>query len=98
MLFVIVSDAKLTPDLDLDGLTPDEAFAVLGNDIRLDIVRVLWQADAAHRFGEVSDTAKSTGRYVGAAMLDHVREEASIRVRSLRHSQGSAPPLGCPER
>ena len=48
-----------TPELDLDGLTPDEAFAVLGNEIRLDIVRVLWNADAAHEYDDVSDTAET---------------------------------------
>ena len=54
-----MGETRLTPDLDLDGIAPDEAFAVLGNEIRLDIVRVLWQAKAAHRFNEVSDTAET---------------------------------------
>jgi hypothetical protein len=43
----------------LDGISPDEAFAVLGNDIRLDIVRVLWHANAVHQYDEVSDTAST---------------------------------------
>lgn len=46
-----------TPDIDLDGVAANEAFAVLGNEIRLDIVRVLWQADAVHEYDDVSDAA-----------------------------------------
>jgi len=49
----------LPPEIDLDGLTPDEAFAALGNEIRLDIIRVLWNADAAHEYDDVSDTAET---------------------------------------
>ncbi|SFC75861.1 hypothetical protein SAMN05444422_1225 [Halobiforma haloterrestris] len=54
-----MSGARFTPGLDLDGLSPDEAFAVLGNEIRLDIIRVLWHADAAHEYDDVSDTAET---------------------------------------
>lgn len=50
---------RFTPALDLEGLSPDEAFAVLGNEIRLDIIRVLWKADAAHEYDDVSDTAET---------------------------------------
>jgi hypothetical protein len=38
-----MSESRPTPGIELDGLSPDEAFSVLGNEIRLDIVRVLWQ-------------------------------------------------------
>jgi hypothetical protein len=54
-----MSETRLTPDVELNGLAPDEAFAVLGNEIRLDIIRVLWQADAAHQYDEVSDVAET---------------------------------------
>jgi len=54
-----MSNTRLTPELDLDGLSPDEAFAVLGNEIRLDIIRVLWHADAAHEYDDVSDVART---------------------------------------
>lgn len=54
-----MAGARFTPKIDLDGLSPDEAFAVLGNEIRLDIIRVLWHADAAHEYDDVSDTAKT---------------------------------------
>jgi hypothetical protein len=36
-----MSETRLTPDVELDGVSPDEAFAVLGNEIRLNIIRVL---------------------------------------------------------
>lgn len=52
-----MAKTRLTPDIDLDGISPDEAFTILGNEIRLDIIRVLWQADAAHDYEDVSDTA-----------------------------------------
>ncbi|WP_152042976.1 DUF7351 domain-containing protein [Salinigranum salinum] len=54
-----MSETHLTPDLELDGLSPEEAFAVLGNEIRLDIIRVLWHADATHQYDEVSDIAET---------------------------------------
>lgn len=54
-----MSEMRLTPDIDLAGLAPDEAFAALGNEIRLDIIRVLWEADAAHEYDDVSDTAET---------------------------------------
>lgn len=36
--------ASLSHGIDLDGISPDEAFAILGNETRLDILRVLWSA------------------------------------------------------
>lgn len=45
-----MSEAHLGPGLELDGLPPDEAFAVLGNDIRLAVIRSLWNADAFRRY------------------------------------------------
>lgn len=54
-----MSETRLSPDLDLEGLSPNEAFAVLGNEIRLDIIRVLWHADAAHEYDDGSDTTKT---------------------------------------
>lgn len=59
MELIDMAETSLPPDIDLDGLTPDEAFAVLGNEIRLDIIRVLWNADAAHEYDDVSDTAET---------------------------------------
>lgn len=48
---------RLTPELDLEGVSPEEAFAILGNEIRIDIIRELWSADAAHRYDDGSDSA-----------------------------------------
>lgn len=52
-----MAETRLAPELDFGGLTPDEAFATLGNEIRLDILRVLWETGAAHEYDDVSDTA-----------------------------------------
>ncbi|WP_323192064.1 hypothetical protein [Halostella sp. PRR32] len=54
-----MTQTGFTPDLDLDGLSPDEAFAILGNEIRLEIIRVLWREDAAHEYDDGSDTAET---------------------------------------
>jgi hypothetical protein len=54
-----MDETRFTPKIDLDGVSPDEAFAILGNEIRLDIIRVLWHADAAHEYDDVSDTAET---------------------------------------
>lgn len=54
-----MADTRLATDLDLGGLSPDEAFAVLGNEIRLDVVRVLWQANAAHEYDDGSDAVET---------------------------------------
>ncbi|WP_222918598.1 ArsR family transcriptional regulator [Natrinema sp. SYSU A 869] len=53
-----MSQTRFTPDLDLDGLSPDEAFAILGNEIRLEIIRVLWRAGAAHVYDDGSDAVE----------------------------------------
>lgn len=53
-----MADAALNHGIDLDGISPEDAFAILGNDIRLDILRVLWEATASD--GEThTPTAKS---------------------------------------
>jgi hypothetical protein len=54
-----MANTRFTPELDLDGVSPEEAFAVLGNEIRLDIIHVLWQADPAHEYDDVSNTAET---------------------------------------
>lgn len=64
MSVVTMSQTRFTPELDLDGLSPDEAFAILGNEIRLEIIRVLWRANAAHEYDDGSDTA-TTMSYSG---------------------------------
>jgi hypothetical protein len=52
-----MSKTRLTPQIDLDGISPDEAFSILGNEIRLDIIRVLWEAGAANQYDDVCSAA-----------------------------------------
>lgn len=47
----------LTPHLELDGLSPDRAFAILGNNTRLEILKALWKAGAHHEFDDIDDAA-----------------------------------------
>jgi len=54
-----MDQTRFTPDLDLDGLSPNEAFAILGNEIRLEVIQVLWRADAAHEYDDGSDIAET---------------------------------------
>lgn len=49
----------LISKIELDGLSPDEAFTILGNDVRLDILQALWDAGAHHQFDDVEATAKA---------------------------------------
>jgi hypothetical protein len=49
---------RFPPDLELDGLPPDQAFAILGNEIRLEIIRVLWRAGATYEYEDGSDTVE----------------------------------------
>ncbi|WP_227132185.1 DUF7351 domain-containing protein [Halorubellus salinus] len=44
---------------DAAGLTPEAAFAVLGDETRLNVVRVLWSAGASHEYDDVDDTAST---------------------------------------
>ena len=49
---------RFTPDVELDGLAPDEAFTILGNEIRLEIIRVLWQTGAAFEYDDGSNAVE----------------------------------------
>jgi len=48
-------DIRSTSEIELDGLAPEEAFSILGNEMRLDIVRALWSAGALREYEEVDD-------------------------------------------
>jgi len=54
-----MEQTRFTPDLELDEVSPDEAFATLGNEIRLDIIRVLWRAGAAYEYDDGSDAVET---------------------------------------
>jgi hypothetical protein len=58
-VLVSMGRTRFAPDLDLEGVSADEAFAVLGNEIRLEVIRVLWRADAAHEYDDGSDIAET---------------------------------------
>ena len=45
------------PTTEANGVSPEEAFAILGDETRLNIVRVLWRAGAFHEYDDVDDTA-----------------------------------------
>jgi len=55
-----MANTRLTPEIELDGLSPDEAFAALGNETRLEIIRVLWQAGAIQEYDDIDETAETT--------------------------------------
>jgi len=44
---------RLTPGINLEGMAPEDAFAVLGDETRLDIVRILWTAGAFHQYDDI---------------------------------------------
>lgn len=54
-----MAEPRFTPPLDLDGLSAEEAFGILGNEVRIDIVRTLWEAGAVHEYDDVTDTART---------------------------------------
>lgn len=57
-----MSEHRLTPILDLETLSPDEAFAILGDENRLEIVRALWSANAMRLYDDV-DESEAAIRY-----------------------------------
>ena len=54
-----MATTRSSPAIELDGLSPEEAFRVLGNETRLEILRVLWNAGAHHEYDDVEDTART---------------------------------------
>jgi hypothetical protein len=51
-----MAEPKFPPDIKLDGISPDEAFALLGNNTRLAIIQVLWKAGAHHEYDDIFAT------------------------------------------
>ena len=51
-----MATTRSSPAIELDGLSPEDAFRVLGNETRLEILRVLWNAGAHHEYADVDDT------------------------------------------
>lgn len=47
------------PEIELNGLSTDEAFSILGNETRLEIIRTLWTTDAMHLYDDVDESDKT---------------------------------------
>jgi hypothetical protein len=52
-----MDEGRAAPGLGLDGVSPEEAFAILGDETRLNIIRVLWETGAHHVYDDVDDGA-----------------------------------------
>lgn len=52
-----MAEPRLTPEIELHGLTPHEAFSILGDRKRIDIIRVLWERGAHREYEEIFDDA-----------------------------------------
>lgn len=47
------------PGTGVDGVSPEEAFAILGDETRLSIIRTLWSAGAHHEYDDIDDSAST---------------------------------------
>jgi ribosomal protein S27AE len=54
-----MDDLRSARDAALGGVSPADAFAILGDETRLNIIRVLWQAGALHTYDDVDDSAST---------------------------------------
>jgi endogenous inhibitor of DNA gyrase (YacG/DUF329 family) len=54
-----MDDVRSAPRPEPDGVSPEEAFAILGDETRLNIVRTLWRAGATHAYDDVDDSAST---------------------------------------
>jgi hypothetical protein len=54
-----MDDAVSPPTADHEGVSPEEVFAILGDETRLNVIRALWRAGALHEYDDVDDTAST---------------------------------------
>jgi hypothetical protein len=54
-----MGEGQQSPKTELSGMSPDEASAILGDETRLNIVRVLWQTGALHKYDDIDDSAST---------------------------------------
>jgi hypothetical protein len=54
-----MDETRSASDTALCGVSPEEAFAILGDGTRLDIIRVLWRAGALHEYDDIDDSAST---------------------------------------
>ena len=50
---------RVASGVEFGGLSTDEAYALLGNETRLDILRVLWEAGAHREYDDIDPTEKT---------------------------------------
>jgi hypothetical protein len=50
---------RQTTTVDEGGMTPEEAFTILGDETRLNILRALWTAGALHEYDDIDDSAST---------------------------------------
>lgn len=55
-----MDDVSIGHGIDVDGMSPEEVFAVLGNETRLNILRALWEASVPVDGGATSDVLSYT--------------------------------------
>ena len=54
-----MDEARPATGRTLNGVSPEEAFAILGDETRLNIIRVLWRAGALHAYDDIDDSAST---------------------------------------
>ncbi|SEL14624.1 DUF7351 domain-containing protein [Haloferax larsenii] len=54
-----MDDGQSAPRTELHGVSPEDVFAILGDETRLNIVRTLWRAGALHEYDDIDDSASA---------------------------------------
>jgi hypothetical protein len=52
-----MNEGQQPAETESSGMAPEAAFAILGDETRLNILRVLWQRGAVHAYDDVDDSA-----------------------------------------
>ena len=54
-----MSEGQQPPKTEPSGTSPEETFAILGDETRLNIIRVLWQTGALHEYDDIDESAST---------------------------------------
>jgi hypothetical protein len=54
-----MDETPSAPNAALDGVSPEDAFAILGDKTRLNIIRILWLAGARHEYDDIDESAST---------------------------------------
>jgi hypothetical protein len=54
-----MDETRSAPNAALGGVSPEDAFAILGDETRLNIIRVLWGAGASHTYDDIDERAST---------------------------------------